>query len=173
MQNRLCYRICRKSNDVSLIDKLQCEPFLSAFAAHPTIEYIHFPLICMHGSKRVNQLVSSFRLNSPKSIELRSTLIPLPSRQQGRRFGYKQKMGDITHPTIKGLSVFHSSPVRLKLTNLRWLVPRNLQHVARPSYDAQSKPDPTSRKVQVPRRFNLRIVRSRYRSRSRQRYPMH
>lgn len=83
-------------------------------------------------------------------------------------------MSEITHPTIKGpLSCGTvGSPLDLANTIDRWLVPRNIPHVARSSYDPQSQPGPPPREIEVPGRPYLRIQRPWRCPRAGQRHPM-
>ena len=83
-------------------------------------------------------------------------------------------MSEITHPTIKGPLGCGTvgSPVDLADTIDRWLVPRNIPHVARSSYDPQSQPGPPPREIEVPRRPHLRIQRPWRSPRAGQRHPM-
>lgn len=72
-------------------------------------------------------------------------------------------MSEITHPTIKGSLSCGTVGSSLDLADTidRWLVPRNIPHVARSSYDPQSQPGPPPREIEVPGRPHLRIQRPR------------
>ena len=74
-------------------------------------------------------------------------------------------MAEITHPTIKGMQpliglrivVTFSTQKLTALVLLRWLVPRDLGNVARPSNDSSCQSGLAPREKQIPRCSDIRI----------------
>ena len=94
---------------------------------------------------------------------------------------FNHKMPSIEHPTIKGKTpnnwhsqVYHDR-LRIYIDHLlsRWLVPRDLRHVAWPGYDPPCQGGSSPREEQIPGCPHLRVHRLRHRPRPRQRYPVH